>query len=98
MVFTRIQVKILISQINNLNINQQVHMAAPVNYVLSPFEGNINPGDPQGIKPYIRGTKEIDKEDDKLDSSVSNSKGIIDNFLSIAKTICLGTPCIHGRY
>ena len=42
-------------------------MAATVaNYVLSPFRGNINPRDPQGIKLYLQATKEIDKESDKL--------------------------------
>ena len=50
------------NQFNNLNINQQVHMAAPVmNYVLRPFEGNIDTGYPQGIKIYPQATKEIDK-------------------------------------
>ena len=47
---------------------------AAVNYVLSPFEGNINTGDPMGIKLDLQVTKEIDKETDKLDISVSNLK------------------------
>ena len=51
MVLTRIQAQILINQTENLNLNQTVHMSSTVvKYVLSPFEGNINPGDPQGIK------------------------------------------------
>ena len=46
-------------------------MEAPVvNYVLIPFKGNINPGDPQGIKLYLQATKEIEKESHKLDVKV----------------------------
>ena len=53
---------ILINQSNNLNINQQVQISYPfVNYAIIPFEGNINTGDPQGIKLYLKSTKEIDK-------------------------------------
>ena len=37
-----------------------------------------------GIKLYILATKEIYKEADKLDISVSNVKDIIYNFLSLA--------------
>ena len=55
-----------------------------VNYVLSSFEGNINHRYPTGLKLYLRSTKEIDKENDKLDISVSNSKCIVDHFLSSA--------------
>ena len=55
-----------------------------INYVLSPFEEE-NPGYPTGIKIYLQATKEIDKEAYKLDGSVSNSKVIIDHFLSLAK-------------
>ena len=55
MVLMRGQEQLIISQFNNLNVNQLVQkMAAQVNYVLSPFEGNINPGDPQGIKTYLQ--------------------------------------------
>ena len=39
---------------------------ADVNYLLSAFEGNINHGDPTGIKLYLQATKDIDKETDKL--------------------------------
>ena len=56
---------------------------AYVNYLLSPFEGNINPVDPKGIKIYLQATEYINKETDKLDISVSNSKDIIDQFLSL---------------
>ena len=63
-----------------------------VNYVLSLFQGNINPGYPTGIKLYLRSTKEIYKETDKLDTSVSNSKDIAYYLLSLAKKyvwVCL---------
>ena len=59
-------------------------MSAQVHYVLSPFKGNTNTGDPQGIKLYLQATKEIDKEANKLDIPVSNAKYIIDNFPSLA--------------
>ena len=60
-------------------------MDAPVvNYVLIPFKGCINLGYPQGIKLYLQATKDIYKEYDKLDISISNAKGIIDHFLSLA--------------
>ena len=58
---------------------------AAVNYVLSPFKGNINPGDPTMINIYPQATKYMDKENDRLDISVSNAKGIIYHFLSLAK-------------
>ena len=41
-----------------------------VNYLLSPFEGNINDGDRMGLKLYLQATKEIYKETNKLDISV----------------------------
>ena len=46
MFMTRIQSQILIYQFNLIKFNQQIEMdAAPaVNYVLSPFEGDINNG------------------------------------------------------
>ena len=57
---------------------------AYVNYVLRPFGGNIKPGDPKELKLYLLEIKQIDKEADTLDISVSNAKYIIDNFLNIA--------------
>ena len=51
-----------------------------VNYVIIPFEGNINTGYPTGIKLYLQATTEIGKEADKLDISFSNNKDSIDNF------------------
>ena len=88
MVMTRIQSPIIINNFSNLYINQQVYMNVPVvNYVLNPFEGNINTGYPQGIKIYLQATKEIGKRDDKLDISVSNVKDIIYHFISLTKNI-----------
>ena len=76
MVETKSQSQIIINQFRNLSINQQVWMAdTVVNYVIIRFEVNKNPGYPQGIKLYIQTTKE----------AISNVKGIIDNFLSLAK-------------
>ena len=49
--------QLLINKFNNTNINQQVHMADPINYMLSPFEGNINSGYPTDLKLYIQATK-----------------------------------------
>ena len=60
MVLTSLQAQTLINWFNHININKSVHMAA-VNYVFIPFEGNINPGDPTGLKLYLQVTKEIDK-------------------------------------
>ena len=85
MVVTRSQAQILINYISNLSINQQVQMATTVvKYVLSPFERKINTGYPQGINLYLQAKKEIDKEFDNLDISVSNLKDIIDNFISLS--------------
>ena len=95
---TRGQEQILINKFNNLSTNQQAPMEAPfMNYVLIPSEGKINPGYPQGLKIYSQSTKEIDKESNKLDISVSNAKYII-LFSQSSWKIWLGTPCIHGIY
>ena len=81
MLLTRRQAQKLINQFKNLSINRQFQMAAPVvKYVLIPFEGNINHGDPQVIKLYPQATKDIDKKSDQSYISVSNTKDIIDNF------------------
>ena len=85
---TRIQSTIIINNFSNLYINQQVYMNVPVvNYVLNPFEGNINTGYPQEIKIYLQATKAIGKRDDKLDISVSNVKDIIYHLISLTKNI-----------
>ena len=71
MVLTRRQAQIITKKFNNISINQQVDMVAAVeNYVLIPFEGNINHGYPQGIKNYLQATKETYKEAGKLYPSV----------------------------
>ena len=56
MFLTRIQAQILINRFNHININQPFQMA-DVKYVLIPFEGNINSGDPTGIKIYPQAAK-----------------------------------------
>ena len=81
MVLTTLQAQTLINCFNHLNINKPSQMEA-VNYVLSPFEGNLNTGDPTGLKILIPANKEVVKETDNLDISVSNSKYIVDHFLS----------------
>ena len=58
---------------------------AVVNYLLSPFEGNINTEYPTGLKIYLQATKEIDKETEKIYISVLNAKDIIYHFLSLSK-------------
>ena len=58
--------------------------APTVKYVLRPFEWNINTGNPTGLRLYLQEKKEIYKEADGLDISVSNSKEIIDNFPNIS--------------
>ena len=70
MVLTIIESQLLIKTFNNININQQVKMAAPINCVLSQFEGNINHVDTTGLRLYLQSIKKIDKEAEKLDISV----------------------------
>ena len=84
MVLKRRQLKELIAQLDNLNINPHI-IEAQVNYVLKIFEAKINLRYPHGLKLYLKSTKEIDKESDKLDISVSNAKDIIYCFLCLAK-------------
>ena len=68
MVVTRIQAQVIINHFSKLFINQQVQAAAPVlNYVLIPFEGNINFVDQQGLNIYLQVKKYIDNKSDKLD-------------------------------
>ena len=59
-------------------------MADPLNNVLTNFEGEINPGYPKRLKIYLQSTKEIDKMNDKLDISVSDTKDIMYHFISLA--------------
>ena len=56
----------------------------PVNYVMSPIEWKINPGDTTRIGIYVRSTKEINKETEKLHISVLNAKDIVYQSLSIS--------------
>ena len=49
-------------------------MAASVNYVIIPSKVIIYTGYPQWFKVYLKATKEIYKESDKLDILVSNTK------------------------
>ena len=76
---------------NSISLNQTFQITDPVKYVLSPFEGNTNPGYPLVLRLYLQEIKEIDKETDKLDTLVSNDKDIIDNF-SVQLTKMAGTP------
>ena len=63
-----------------------------VNNVLISFEWNKNPGYRQCLNIYLQSKKEIDKEYDKLNVSVSFVKDIIDNFL------ILGNKYFWGRH
>ena len=60
MVLTILQAQKLINRFNHLKINQPVYMET-VNYVLRPFEGNTNFGNPMGLRLDLQATKEIDK-------------------------------------
>ena len=55
--------------------------------MISTFEGKINPGDPIWIKLYLKATKEIYKETDNLDVSVSNGEDILDHFIRLDKNM-----------
>ena len=57
MVLTIRQTRLLINQFNNIIINQQVQITASINYVISPFERNINPEDPTGLTIYLQAKK-----------------------------------------
>ena len=58
--------------------------------MIRPFEGNLNSRYLQGIKLYLQEKKEIWKEGDKLDISVSNAKYILNHFLSISNKYLWG--------
>ena len=60
MIFTSLQKQTIINIINHINIDQPFKMA-DVNYVLIPFEGNINTGYPTVLKLHPQETKDIDK-------------------------------------
>ena len=66
MVLKRKQVQALIHELNNLHNNQHVQIvAAPVNYVLNPFEGNTNHVYPQGLRNHLQAKRETYKKYDK---------------------------------
>ena len=56
MTLTILQAQIIINFFKHININQPVQMVA-VDYLLSPFEGNINPVDTTEFKLYIQSKK-----------------------------------------
>ena len=89
MILASLQSQTLINWLNLISINEPVQMAA-VNYVPIPFERKMDPGDPTSFKLYLQTTKKIDKETDKLDISLSNSKEIVDQFLSLANKYVWG--------
>ena len=75
---TRRQAQSIISQLKNLHVDPQVQtMLDQFKYMLIPFEENTNPRYPQGLSIYLQETKDIEKEADKLDISVSNYIDII---------------------
>ena len=51
------------------------------NYLIRPFEDNINHKEPQGLKYYIQKTKGVEKEADELDTWIWISKVNIDHLL-----------------
>ena len=59
MLLARIQAQLLVNQFKNININKQVNMADPIDYVISPFEGNLNHAYPTGLRLYLQETKDI---------------------------------------
>ena len=59
MLLARIQAQLLVNQFKNININKQVNMADPIDYVISPFEGNLNHAYSTGLKLYLQETKDI---------------------------------------
>ena len=88
MVLTRSQVLTIMVPFNNKSIQEnkpvQIMASPQVNYLLIPSEGNINPREPQVIKIYLQAAREIEKETESLDISLSNAKDIINHFLSPA--------------
>ena len=68
-----------------------------MNYVLRPFEGNINPRVPQEQKIYLQATKDIEKLSHKLYLSVSNTKDIIYHFVSLANKYIWGRLALMVR-
>ena len=94
MLLARIKQQILITQFRKLNVNKQIHNMLAVNYVLIPFRGKINTGDPQGLNIYLKLTRELKKETEKLNIEFSKSKDIVEHLI-LLKKIWLGMPCIQ---
>ena len=91
MVLKIIQAQLNILKFNNLSVSQHVHnMVDSVNFLLSPFEGGINPRDIQGINIYIHSTEDIENEAKTLDISVLKAKGVVKNLLSLANKYVWG--------
>ena len=63
-------------------------VASVVKCVLSPFEVNMNTGDPQGLKLYLQAKSQIDKEYDQIYISFLNVKDVVDHFLTLANKYC----------
>ena len=79
--------KIAKPNITLLNINCQwiIHnIKAPVNYVIIPFKGKINPRYSKVLKLYLQAKKEKEKEADKLYITVSNDEYIVYQLLIMA--------------
>ena len=53
-------------------------------YALIPFEGNINSGDTQGIKPYLQETEDIKQETEKPMLPFQTPKTLFDHFIGLA--------------
>ena len=65
-------------------ITRSQQQAAMTTFALCQFEQDINPGDSTGLKLYLQATKEIEKEEDCLEVSVSNAKDVLDYFTALA--------------
>ena len=71
-------------------------MASNVNvsYVTNPYLGNINPGDTNGSKLYLKATEELSKEN-KIDIKVENAHKFIDQVRSDANKFGWGPLVFH---
>ena len=57
--------------------DNQTMAAATTSYFTNPYLGNINPGDPNGSKLYIKAREELSK-DNKIEIKVENAHKFID--------------------
>ena len=67
----------------NFNFQNPNMAAANISYVTNPYLGNINPGDTNGSKLYLKATEELSKEN-KIDIKVDNAHKFIDQVRSDA--------------